>query len=126
MPYHTDFFLNYISLRRTAAVVALTLGLAGCNEIAAQHAAPIRPVLVTAAHYQAQVSDRSFVGTIRPRIESDIGFLSTNMAGRGTDILLGGNSEFMAKQECIKKGLAQPLKVVAGEVTAKPDDPNLS
>ena len=25
-----------------------------------------------------------------------------------------------------KKGLAQPLKVVAGEVTAKPDDPNLS
>ena len=32
----------------------------------------------------------------------------------------------MAKQECIKKGLAQPLKVVAGEVTAKPDDPNLS
>ncbi len=52
--------------------------------------------------------------------------IATNMAGRGTDILLGGNSEFMAKQECIKKGLAQPLKVVAGEVTAKPDDPNLS
>ncbi len=52
--------------------------------------------------------------------------ISTNMAGRGTDILLGGNPEFMAKQECIKKGLAQPLKVVAGEVTAKPDDPNLS
>ena len=52
--------------------------------------------------------------------------IATNMAGRGTDILLGGNSEFMAKQDCIKKGLAQPLKVVAGEVTAKPDDPNLS
>ena len=52
--------------------------------------------------------------------------ISTNMAGRGTDILLGGNPEFMAKQESIKKGLAQPLKVVAGEVTAKPDDPNLS
>jgi preprotein translocase subunit SecA len=48
------------------------------------------------------------------------------MAGRGTDILLGGNPEFISKQECIKKGLAQPLKVVAGEVTAKPDDPNLS
>ncbi len=52
--------------------------------------------------------------------------IATNMAGRGTDILLGGNSEFMAKQECIKKGLAQQLKVLAGEVTAKPDDPNLS
>ena len=52
--------------------------------------------------------------------------IATNMAGRGTDILLGGNPEFMAKQECLKKGLAQQLKVVAGEVTAKPDDPNLS
>ena len=26
--------------------------------------------------------------------------IATNMAGRGTDILLGGNPEFMAKQEC--------------------------
>src|SRR5438067_5612396 len=26
--------------------------------------------------------------------------IATNMAGRGTDILLGGNAEFMAKQEC--------------------------
>src|SRR5262245_44559006 len=30
--------------------------------------------------------------------------IATNMAGRGTDILLGGNAEFMAKQECVKKG----------------------
>jgi preprotein translocase subunit SecA len=52
--------------------------------------------------------------------------IATNMAGRGTDILLGGNPEFMAKQECLKKGLAQPFKAVAGEVTAKPDDPNIS
>ena len=28
--------------------------------------------------------------------------IATNMAGRGTDILLGGNSEFMAKQELKK------------------------
>jgi preprotein translocase subunit SecA len=52
--------------------------------------------------------------------------IATNMAGRGTDILLGGNPEFMAKQECIKKGIAQQVKAAAGEVTAKPDDPNLS
>ncbi len=52
--------------------------------------------------------------------------IATNMAGRGTDILLGGNPEFMAKQECIKLGIAQKLKPVAGEVTVKPDDPNLS
>jgi RND family efflux transporter MFP subunit len=31
-------------------------------------------VLVTAVHYESQVPDRSFVGTIRPRIESDLGF----------------------------------------------------
>jgi preprotein translocase subunit SecA len=30
--------------------------------------------------------------------------IATNMAGRGTDILLGGNPEFMAKQELLKKG----------------------
>src|SRR6202012_3537704 len=36
--------------------------------------------------------------------------ISTNMAGRGTDILLGGNAEFIAKQECLKKGLAQAVK----------------
>jgi RND family efflux transporter MFP subunit len=40
----------------------------------AQPAAPVRPVLVTPVHYEAQVSDRSFVGTVRPRIESDLGF----------------------------------------------------
>ncbi len=27
--------------------------------------------------------------------------IATNMAGRGTDILLGGNPEFMARQECL-------------------------
>jgi preprotein translocase subunit SecA len=52
--------------------------------------------------------------------------IATNMAGRGTDILLGGNPEFMAKQELLKKRLAQALKAVAGEVSAKPDDPSIS
>jgi preprotein translocase subunit SecA len=52
--------------------------------------------------------------------------IATNMAGRGTDILLGGNPEFMTKQECLKKGIAQQLRVAAGEVNAKPDDPNIS
>jgi len=35
--------------------------------------------------------------------------VSTNMAGRGTDILLGGNPEFMAKEACLKDRLAEPL-----------------
>jgi preprotein translocase subunit SecA len=29
--------------------------------------------------------------------------VSTNMAGRGTDILLGGNPEFLAQEECLKQ-----------------------
>jgi RND family efflux transporter MFP subunit len=51
--------------------------LAACNQITAQPSQPERPVLVTAVHYQQQVPDRSFVGTVRPRIESDLGFRVT-------------------------------------------------
>lgn len=35
--------------------------------------------------------------------------ISTNMAGRGTDIILGGNPEFMAKQEMRKRGYTDEL-----------------
>ncbi len=35
--------------------------------------------------------------------------IATNMAGRGTDILLGGNAEFMAKQEMRKLGYIEEL-----------------
>jgi preprotein translocase subunit SecA len=52
--------------------------------------------------------------------------IATNMAGRGTDILLGGNPEFMAKQECVKKGTAQPLRAAQGKVDAGVDDANMS
>jgi preprotein translocase subunit SecA len=50
--------------------------------------------------------------------------IATNMAGRGTDILLGGNPEFMAKQECVKKGIAQPIRAAQGKIEAEADDPN--
>ncbi len=52
--------------------------------------------------------------------------IATNMAGRGTDILLGGNPEFMAKQESVKKGIAQQLRAAQGKVQAKVDDSNSS
>ncbi len=48
--------------------------------------------------------------------------IATNMAGRGTDILLGGNPEFVAKQECVKKGIAQPMRAAQGKVQAVVDD----
>jgi preprotein translocase subunit SecA len=42
--------------------------------------------------------------------------IATNMAGRGTDILLGGNAEFMAKQELVKKGMARSVAEAGGEL----------
>jgi len=47
--------------------------------------------------------------------------IATNMAGRGTDILLGGNPEFTARQECVKKGTAQPLKAAQGQIQTNVD-----
>jgi preprotein translocase subunit SecA len=35
--------------------------------------------------------------------------IATNMAGRGTDILLGGNAEYAARQQCLAEEVAQRL-----------------
>jgi preprotein translocase subunit SecA len=48
--------------------------------------------------------------------------IATNMAGRGTDILLGGNPEFMARQECVKKGIAQPVRATQGKIEGSVED----
>ena len=42
--------------------------------------------------------------------------IATNMAGRGTDILLGGNAEFMARQEHVKKGRARAISANEGAI----------
>jgi len=39
--------------------------------------------------------------------------IATNMAGRGTDIVLGGNAEFAAKEEMRKRGFTEELLVEA-------------
>jgi preprotein translocase subunit SecA len=36
--------------------------------------------------------------------------VSTNMAGRGTDILLGGNPDFLSQEESIKKAIAESVR----------------
>ncbi len=43
--------------------------------------------------------------------------IATNMAGRGTDILLGGNAEFVAKQDLLKRGLARSVSVAEGAIS---------
>jgi len=57
-----------------AGIALLAFTLVGCNEKVAQKAEPGRPVLVATVHYDAESPERSFVGTIRPRIETDMGF----------------------------------------------------
>jgi preprotein translocase subunit SecA len=42
--------------------------------------------------------------------------IATNMAGRGTDILLGGNSDFMAKQDLVRKNLARAVSAAEGAI----------
>ena len=43
--------------------------------------------------------------------------IATNMAGRGTDILLGGNSEFMARQDLVKKAQARAVSAAEGAIS---------
>jgi preprotein translocase subunit SecA len=42
--------------------------------------------------------------------------IATNMAGRGTDILLGGNSDFMARQDLVRKQQARAISVAEGAI----------
>jgi preprotein translocase subunit SecA len=43
--------------------------------------------------------------------------IATNMAGRGTDILLGGNPEFMARQDLVKKSQARAVSAAEGAIS---------
>jgi len=65
---------SYSRLLAGISLAAAAIALAGCNDSVAQKAVPSRPVLVATAHYEAESPERSFVGTIRPRIEADMGF----------------------------------------------------
>jgi RND family efflux transporter MFP subunit len=65
---------SYSKLLVGVSLALLAIALTGCNELAAEKAAPSRPVLVATVHYEAESPERSFVGTIRPRIETDMGF----------------------------------------------------
>jgi len=65
---------SYFKLLAGASLALMAAALAGCNDTVAEKAEPPRPVLVATVHYAAETPERSFVGTIRPRIESDLGF----------------------------------------------------
>src|ERR1700692_2110405 len=65
---------SYSRLLAGASLALLAVSLAGCNDKVAEKATPSRPVLVATVHYEAESPERSFVGTIKPRIETDMGF----------------------------------------------------
>src|SRR5215471_11471148 len=65
---------SYSRLLVGILLAALAVALAGCNDTVARKAEPARPVLVATVHYEAESPERSFVGTIKPRIEADMGF----------------------------------------------------
>jgi RND family efflux transporter MFP subunit len=69
-----SIFAGYSRLLAGLLLAFLAVALAGCNETVAQKAEPCRPVLVATVHYEPESPARSFVGTIRPRIETDMGF----------------------------------------------------
>jgi len=71
MSVSASFAIKFMGLLLAAGT------LAACERITAEPVTPPRPVLVTTAHYQRQAADRSFVGAVRPRIESDLGFRVT-------------------------------------------------
>jgi len=50
--------------------------------------------------------------------------ISTNMAGRGTDIMLGGNPDFLARQEMRKQGFEESM-IMAASGFNETDDPEV-
>ena len=50
--------------------------------------------------------------------------IATNMAGRGTDIVLGGNAEYMAKNELRKAGIEEVL-IAEADSYAETDNPEI-
>ena len=68
------FFASYSKLLTGISLAAMAIALAGCNDGVAQKVEPLRQVLVATALFVVVSSVRCFVGTIRPRVEADIGF----------------------------------------------------
>ncbi|OIQ69939.1 macrolide export protein MacA [mine drainage metagenome] len=69
-----SIFSSYYRLLAGLSLALIAIALAGCNDKVAEKPVPSRPVLIAAVHYESESPERSFVGTIKPRIETDMGF----------------------------------------------------
>ena len=74
---HSLYVLFGANPLMSAAALISVLGLAACGQDAGTHSADAtahRPVLVQQVHYAPQTETRTFVATIKPRVEADLGF----------------------------------------------------
>jgi RND family efflux transporter MFP subunit len=69
-----SIFTSYSRLLAGVSLALIAIALAGCDQTVAEKAPPSRPVLVASVHYEQESPERSFVGTVKPRIETDMGF----------------------------------------------------
>jgi len=46
--------------------------------------------------------------------------IATNMAGRGTDIVLGGNPEFLTRKHCLREKIAVPIEQLTSATPVEP------
>src|ERR1700761_4929839 len=84
-------FPSYSNILVGVSLAVMAVALTGCNDQVAQKPAESRPVLVATVHYEAQSPERSFVGTIKPRIETDMVF---RVPGKGAKRLVEVGESF--------------------------------
>src|SRR6478609_3297821 len=109
---------SYSKLLAGVSLALMAAALAGCNDTVAEKAEPPRPVLVATAHYDAETPERSFVGTVRPRIESDLGF---RVAGKVAKRLVEVGLKLQAEQSVAEQTAATGVlaQAAAAEQRAK-------
>ena len=69
-----SIFSSYYRLLAGLSLALIAIALAGCNDKVAEKPVSSRPVMVATVHYESESPERSFVGAIKPRIETDMGF----------------------------------------------------
>jgi len=85
-------------IRASLPVALLVMGLAGCSDgkgTTAEKPAELRAVVAQAAVFEPRVTNRSFVGVIRPRVESDLGF---RVSGKVAERLVQAGDKVTAGQ----------------------------